>query len=188
LIGRRDVLWAAVVETTDRYQELVGPWQSNEHGLDLSAGVSRITNTWRKTPIKAEELLSEPVCWATVDYDQVSSPDVRAEISWRTSRAGTAHGFVVWFDADLADGIGFSNRPGAPELIYGQGFFPFPQPIKVSDREQVELEIRADFVQGDYVWTWTTDFTDQKIAFRQSTFYAAPLSAKQLRKTYAQHS
>src|SRR5688572_9108388 len=29
LIPRRDVLWAAIVDTPDRYQELVAPWQSN---------------------------------------------------------------------------------------------------------------------------------------------------------------
>ena len=45
LIPRRDVLWVAVVEAADEYEKIVGPWQDNEFGVDLSAGVSRITNT-----------------------------------------------------------------------------------------------------------------------------------------------
>ena len=188
LIARRDVLWAAVVETADRYEEIVGPWRTAQFDLDLSAGVSRITNTWRKTRIKAEELLTEPVCWTTVDYREVESADVQAEISWRAAQPGTAHGVAVWFDADLADGIGFSNRPGAHELIYGQGFFPFSQPVQLHEGEHVEVKLRADFVQDDYVWRWDTNFTDCQISFTQSTFYGVALSPEQLRKKYAQHS
>jgi SAM-dependent methyltransferase len=186
LIPRRDVLWAAVVEATDRYEEIVGPWQ--RFALDLSAGVSRITNTWRKTRIRAEELLTEPVRWATLDYYEVKSSDVCAEISWHAARRGTAHGIAVWFDSDLADGIGFSNRPGMPELIYGNAFLPFSRPVEVNEGEQIVLNLRADFVQDDYVWSWATDFTEQKIGFKQSTFWGVALSPEQLRKKYAQHS
>ena len=185
LIPRRDLLWAAVVEAADEYEKVVGPWQENKFDVDLSAGVSRITNTWRKTRIKAEELLTEAICWTRLDYYEVRSPDVCGEISWRAARSGTAHGVAVWFDTDLADGIGFSNRPGATELIYGTGFFPFPRPVEVREGERVDVKVRADFVKGDYVWTWDTDFRDQKIGFRQSTFYGVALSPEQLRKNYA---
>jgi type I protein arginine methyltransferase len=185
LIPRRDVLWAAVVEAADRYEEIVGPWRTPQFDLDLSAGVSRITNTWRKTSIKADELLTEPVCWATLDYREVESADVQAEISWRAARSGTAHGVAVWFDADLASGIGFSNWPGASELIYGQGFFPFSKPVEVGEGEAIEVRIRADLVRDDYVWSWDVNFRDQEIQFKQSTFYGVALAAEQLRKKYA---
>jgi protein arginine N-methyltransferase 1 len=185
LIPRSDTLWAAVVEAEDEHGKIVGPWADNKFHLDLSAGVTRITNTWRKTRIRAEELLTEPVRWATLDYYTVSNPDISAELSWRATRTGTAHGVAVWFDADLSEGIGFSNRPGAVGLIYGIGFFPFPRPAPVKEGESIRLKLRADFVQGDYVWRWDTDFTDQKIGFRQSTFYGVALSPEQLRKNYA---
>ncbi len=184
LIPRRDVLWAAVVEATDEYEKIVGPWQKNQFAVDLSAGVARITNTWRKTRIKTEDLLTESLCWTTLDYHDVISPDVCGELSWRAARSGTAHGVAVWFDTELADGVGFSNRPGE-ELIYGAGFFPFPQPVPVKEGEIIDLKLRADFVKDNYVWTWDTDFTEQKIGFRQSTFYGVALSPEQLRKNYA---
>ena len=186
LIPRRDLLWAAVVEEPDQFQQIVGPWQESKFDVDLSSGVSKITNTWRKTKIKPEGFLSEAVCCATLDYTTVVSPDLSAETSWRVRRPGAAHGVALWFDADLADGIGFSNHPGAPELIYGQAFFPFPRPVLVREDEPVKLNLRADHVQKDYVWSWTTDFTGQKIRFEQSTFYGAPLSPELLKKKYAQ--
>src|SRR5262249_49319714 len=97
-------------------------------------------------------------------------------------------GIALWFDAELADEIGFSNRPGSTELIYGNGFLPFSRPVAVNEGEQIVLKLRADLVQDDYVWSWATDFTDQKIGFKQSKFMGVTLSPEQLRKKYAQHS
>ena len=185
LIPRRDVLWAAVVEAPDQYGELIDPWQS-QFELDLSAATRFITNTWRKSDIKPQQFLTEPVCWSTVDYHEVDNPDARAEISWRAARNGTAHGFAVWFDSELVDDAGFSNHPAAPRMIYGQGFFPFSQPVTISEGDRIDLRLAAKFVQDDYVWRWDTDFTDReriKASFKQSTFYGVPLSTAQLRET-----
>ena len=185
LIPRRDLLWGTIVEAPEQFQQIVGPWQDRIFNVDLSAGVSKITNTWRKTKITPENFLSEPVCCATLDYGQVTSPELFAEISWRAQRSGTMHGIAAWFDADLADGIGFSNHPAAPELVYGQAFLPLSRPVVVSEGEQVEVKLRADQVRNDYVWSWTTDFPERKIHFEQSTFYGVPLSTEQLKEKYA---
>lgn len=188
LIPRRDILWAAVVESADRYEELAGPWEKNSFELDLSAGTRRVTNTWRKTRIEPRELLAEPVRWTTIDYYEVNSPDIRAEISWRVARNGTAHGVAVWFDTDLVDGIGFSNHPNEPELIYGNGLFPFSKPVEVMEGERITLRLTARIVEDDYVWRWDTDFfsredeTRPKVSFKQSTFFGVPLSPDKLRE------
>lgn len=186
LIPRRDVLWAAVVEAPEQYAELVSPWL-NQFDLDLSAARRFITNTWRKAHIKPEQFLAEPVCWTTIDYHDVESPDARAEIEWRAAQNGTAHGFAVWFDSELIGDIGFSNHPAGPRMIYGQGFFPFPQPVEVSEGDRIELRLAAKFVQDDYVWRWDTKFflrvDGGRISFRQSSFFGVPLSASQLRNS-----
>lgn len=185
LIPQRDVVWAAVVEAPEQYAELITPWQK-QYDLDLSAATRFITNTWRKSQIKPEQFLAEPVCWSTIDYHEVDSPDVRVELSWRAARNGTAHGFAVWFDSELIDDVRFSNHPAAPRMIYGQGFFPFSQPVEVSEGDQIELRLTAKFVKDDYVWRWDTDFRNRdriKASFKQSTFYGVPLSTTQLRKS-----
>jgi type I protein arginine methyltransferase len=182
LISRRDNLWAAVVEAPEPYAELVSPWQ-NQFGLDLSAATRFITNTWRKSHVKPEQLLAEPVCWNTIDYVEVESLDASAEISWRAARNATAHGLALWFDSELIDDVSFSNHPAAPRMIYGQGFLPFSQPVEVSEGDRIDVRLAAKFVQGDYVWRWDTDVTNQgriKASFKQSTFYGAPLSTAQL--------
>ncbi len=185
LIPRRDIMWAAVVEAPEQYAELVSPWQ-NKFDLDLSAGTRFITNNWRKSKVEPEQFLAEPVCWNTIDYHEIESRDVRAEITWRAARNGIAHGFAVWFDSELAKDIGFSNHPAAPRMIYGQGFFPFSQPVEISEDDRIELRLAANFVQDNYVWRWDTNFTDHervKASFKQSTFHGVPLSTAQLRET-----
>lgn len=187
LIPQRDLLWATVVDASDRYEEIAGAWQNNRFELDLSAGLRFVTNKWQKARIKPEQSLAEPICWTTIDYHEVKSADVCAEISFRAARSGTTHGIAVWFDSELVDGISFSNRPGAPELIYGQGFFPFSRPVEVNEGERIELRLEARMVHDDYVWRWDTDFFTRendarpKTSFRQSTFYGVPLSKSKLR-------
>jgi protein arginine N-methyltransferase 1 len=181
LIPQRDVLWAAVVEAPEQYAEIVGPWR-NQFDLDLAPGRRLVTNAWRKSRIKPEQLLTEPVCWSTLDYYEVSSPDVGAEISWNAARKGTAHGVAVWFDSELADGIRFSNHPAAPETIYGIGFFPFSQPVELMEGERITLRLAADLVNDGYVWRWDTE-VHGKASFKQSTFFGVPLSTSQLRKS-----
>lgn len=188
LIPRRDILWAALVEAPEQYDELAGPWQKNNLGFDLSAGTRFVTNTWRKERIKPEQLLSEPVCWTTVDYYEVETADMQAEISLRVERPGTAHGFAVWFDSELIDGIRFSNHPLEPETIYGNGLFPFSASVDLQAGDRVQLRLAAKVIEDDYVWRWDSDFFSQdeethpRTSFRQSTFFGVPLSPKQLLK------
>ena len=181
LIPHRDLLWAAVIEAPEQYEELVDPWRDDKFGLDLSEGRRLITNNWRKTYLEPEQLLAEPVCWATIDYYEVETPDIYARVSWCAARNGTAHGVAVWFDSELVDRIRFSNHPAAARMIYGVGLFPFSQPVEVAEGERIEFRLAADLVHDGYVWRWETDFP--RASFKQSTFYGVPLTAAQLRKS-----
>jgi protein arginine N-methyltransferase 1 len=191
LIPRRDLLWAALIEDTKLYRPYAEPWLQNDYGLDLRAGQPLVVNTWRKVNAKPEQLLVAPRRWATLDYRSIEQPDVTGELAWTAARAGTAHGLVVWFDAELTDGIGFSNAPGEPELIYGQAFFPLQAPVELTEGDDISVTLRADLVDDDYVWQWSTrvksasDAGRVKASFRQSTFYGAPLSMRKLRQREA---
>lgn len=180
LIPQRDVLWAAVVEAPQQYEGLIGPWR-NSFDLDLSAGARLVTNHWRKSRLKPEQLLTEPINWTTLDYYEVSNPDIQAEISWQAARSGTAHGFAVWFDSELVEDIRISNHPAAPEMIYGIGFFPFTKPIEVVEGKRIAVRLAADLVNDGYVWRWDTEVAG-KASFKQSSFFGVPLSTNRLRK------
>jgi type I protein arginine methyltransferase len=191
LIPGCDTLWAALVEDPKLYQPYTDPWLANDYGLNLRAGHPLVVNTWRKVNAKPEQLLVPPQIWATLDYATIESPDVMGELAWNAERTGTVHGLLIWFDAELADGIGFSNAPGRPELIYGQAFFPLQAPVVLAVGDTVSVHLRADLTGDDYTWQWRTrvcaqgDARQVKADFRQSTFFGTPLSPVTLRKREA---
>jgi type I protein arginine methyltransferase len=180
-----------VVEDPRRYQPYAEPWLSNDYGLDLSAGQPLVVNTWRKVNAQAEQLLVPPQQWAALDYRTIEHTDVVGQIAWQAERAGTAHGVLVWFDAELGDGIGFSNAPGKPELVYGQAFFPLQAPIGLEPGDRIEVQLRANLVGSDYLWSWDTKVSTPgsegvtKADYHQSTFYGAPLDPEKLRRREA---
>lgn len=190
LIPCRDMLWGTLVEDPKRYRSYHEPWLHNAYDLDLSVGKPYVVNTWRRTYAQAEQLLVPPQQWATLDYTTIESPHVAGEVSWKAERAGTAHGLLLWFDTELAEGIGFSNAPGRPELIYGQAFFPLQNPVELSPGDTVSVKVKADLADSGYIWRWQTEVRAQddgslKANYSQSTFFGQPVSLDKLRKKEA---
>lgn len=185
LIPQQDDLWVAVLDAPKLYEDYNAPWQEEPFGLDLQAGRRYVTNTWRKVNLKAEQVLTQPQKWATLDYTTIENPNLKSEISWTISRPALAHGLGVWFEATLAEGIGFSNAPGQPELIYGQAFFPWTTPVQLEAGDLVTVELAANLVGADYLWRWHSKVQTQnevKADFKQSTFLSQPLATVRLRR------
>ncbi len=195
VIPRKDILWSAVVEAPEEYARAVPLGDECVHGVNMEAARSRIVNSWHKTRLKPENLLTQPCSWASLDYTNMEGANVCGEAAWTVERPGMGHGLLLWFDATLIEGVGFSNAPGQPELIYGQGFFPWVHPVSLAAGDVVEVTLRADLVGVDYVWSWDSRVRmsdpvgriKTKAEFRQSTFFGAKIAATQLRKRAADH-
>lgn len=179
LIPARDTLWAAVVEVPEHYEGLVKPWNGR---LPLSSGRRLALNNWSKIRVTPENLLGQPVCWHELDYYHVEEANFTKDISLIVSRDGTAHGLTLWFDADLFPGVGFSNGPDHEALIYKSAFFPFQEPVEVSDGDRIEVHLDGRLIGDDYVWCWNTMIPSKEISFKQSTLLGIPLSPDLLRK------
>jgi type I protein arginine methyltransferase len=188
LLPQSDTVWGTVVEAPELYQEYVHPWQEKPYGLDISAGLRVTTNYWGRGRASSEQFLAEPVSLAIVDYTTVENPNLNVELTWTAKRAGTAHGCMVWFDTTVAPGVHLTSAPDAPEISYGSAFFPWLQAVSLAADDTVSFNLRADWVGGEYVWSWNTRVLSQgqaasiKADFKQSTFWGQLLSPKQLRK------
>lgn len=70
--------------------------------------------------------------------------------------------------------------------IYGQGFLPWLDPVELETNQEIEVDLHADPVGGDYVWRWDTRIATQngqpERIFRQSTFLGAQFTSERLRK------
>ena len=193
LIPRKDRLWAAIVEAPKPYSEFVDPWDKNPFGQDLTAARQLVVNSTQKARVSPAQLLTEHRLWATLDYGSVEDPDVLGNLEWRVERAGTGHGILVWFDAELVEGVEFSNAPSAPETIYGSLFLPWTQPVPLALGQAVGISLEAKLVENDYVWRWTTRIEPLRgsgapiLHFEQSQLTGEVLSVVQLHRIAADH-
>ncbi len=163
LIPRRDTLWAALVEARNVYNGLIEPWQS-PYGLDMAPVKQLVLNSWDTAgteTIRPGNLLTEPQLWATLDYTSIKDPNVaNSNLVYEARRDGIAHGWLLWFDAQLTEAIGFSNGPETDKIaeVYGRAFFPLLEPVPVAEGGPINLSIGAELVGEEYIWRWHTRF------------------------------
>ena len=189
LIGRKDWIWAAIVEAPEAFGKIADPWDHNVMGQNLVAARRKVLNEFRKSRMTPEQLLTTPELWATLEYATVESPDVRKILRWKAKREGIGHGILAWFDTELAEGAGFSNGPGWPESIYGEAFFPWLEPVPLAAGQCVSVELEAKLLEKDYFWRWSTRIESLENAgesvarFEQSQLQGAILSVTKLNKS-----
>jgi protein arginine N-methyltransferase 1 len=187
-IPGRDVVKMVPVEVPNVYTKKIAGHHPNAYGVNLEHASNYACNIRRRVGLKADCMLSEPRCWSTFDYSTIESIHHSQSMTWTVARNGICHGLAGWFDAELFDGIGYSNAPGMPETIYGQMFFPWlrPVPVKVGDR--IKVVVHANLLKDDYLWRWESQIfqaeTPDRVhaEFRQSDFLGTVRLTPNLRK------
>jgi type I protein arginine methyltransferase len=191
MIPSCDTLWVAVVKAPELYKEQLGPWNDRPYDFDMSAARPRTINSMEQCYLTADQLVLEPQCLATLDYQTITQPNLQATASWTSNQAAHGHGLLLWFDSVLTEGVRLTNRPGAPRLIYRQQFLPWPEPLDLRPGDTVAATVSARLVGNDYVWRWDTQLASQgssngaKASFRQSTFFSEDFSLNELRTSAA---
>ena len=182
MIPARDRLRIAMCSHAPSRELRDSPWLENDYGLDLSAGHRFAANHWHKVELGAGDLRSAPQDLAVLDYRTISDPNLTANASLRADRPCTVDGLAIWFDSELGDGIGFTNAPGEPLLVYGQTFFPLEQSVALGEGDRIEFAFRADLINGSYVYSWDSvvDSGGDDLHFRQSSFRSRLIPLDQL--------
>jgi type I protein arginine methyltransferase len=193
LIPSRDILYACVVEAPELYKEHSDPWAHNPFDLNLEKGRVLSVNTWSSGRVQEKQVLTRKQPWGILNYYSIESPNLDGSISEGIIRTGVAYGMLLWFDAEIMDGIGFSNAPSCEEhtQVYGSAFFPFFQPVDVVEGDKVHIGIKAVLINEEYTWCWNTKITNHnnivKVDFEQSTFLGTIFSPEHLRKRHAKY-
>ena len=177
-IPRRDRLYTALVEDDPLHHRTVGAWSEVMAPLAYDSLTALMSNGWFGARATGEQMLSSPAPFVTLDYDR---PEPPLHASWEAvaTRDGTAHGVLLWFDAELTDCVALSNAPSAPATLYGQAFFPFRVGIPLRRGDRLALDLRAVLVGDDYAWTWSV-LGDGERSERHSTLHSIPLDPESL--------
>ena len=193
MIPLRDELWGAPVEAPELYAGNLRIFEANAFGLEMAEARRLVVNTpWSASQAHAN-LVAEPAHLATVDYGALDSPDLQTRARFRVASDGTAHGLLLWFDAKLAEGIGFSNAPGGRDTVYGRVCLPFQAPIALAAGDALAIDLDATLIGGDYVWSWNTEVRGSdpdaapRLRFTQSSFFGEPLSNGHMKSFDSEH-
>jgi protein arginine N-methyltransferase 1 len=185
VLPQSDLLWVALASAPEEYQRATTPWLANDFGFDLGPWSAMLANSLLPARPRATQLVSPPVLWTQVDYRVVRDLDARGRVTCVADRDSDAHGFFLWFDATITEGVGFSGGPDGPSLPYGCAFFPWPRAVSLERGEAVAIDLAATAIGDDYTWTWRTVVGDAR--FEQSTFFATLVPAGTTQKRSESH-
>jgi protein arginine N-methyltransferase 1 len=155
-IPRADTMWVAPCRARESLYAVPFANRDGLDGISMAPLRNLARNSWTKVRAAASDLLAEPRQWARLDYTHPGALAVDGVATWTLEESSAVDGWCVWFDAELADGIGMSNAPSAPRAIYGQAFFPLAEPIVVAPGEQLSVRLRSTHAGDDDIWAWDT--------------------------------
>ncbi|WP_285713681.1 50S ribosomal protein L11 methyltransferase [Erythrobacter oryzae] len=185
LLPMRDTLRIALAQWVSNRRSTIRPWLTNNFGLDLSVGYRFAVNEERKAYLRPEDLMSAAAELAVIDFRTITDPNLDATVELVAERGGAVDGLLIWFDAEIAEGLTYSNAPGEPELVYGQMFLALDNAPRLAAGDRVTVRLRGILQGDDYLWTWDWQVLDaagtpRGPSVRQSTFLSHMFSPKAL--------
>ncbi|MHB0962463.1 MAG: 50S ribosomal protein L11 methyltransferase [Gemmatimonadaceae bacterium] len=184
LVSCRDHLWAAPARHGSSLQRSVETTGGDTYGVDLRALRTHVVDDARRRRPASDELLLPGAPLGMVDLATVTDPGFDGTARWTPTDALTADGFALWFDAELAEGEGFSTRPGPEQTIHGCLYLPLREPLTVPAGAELALRFCGVQVSREYTWTWectVTGAAEQVVQTpRQSAFGGLALTPARL--------
>ncbi len=156
------------------YQKTLLP-ASTEYNLDFSPVSKRSYSTPISCHMPADAMLSPgQIAYHYDAYTAGINDHFKAQLMYSVEKAGTLHGFTLWFSSILSDGHLLVNAPpGIP--AWDNLVLPLSEPVSVDSGDVIELSLTGrDDSEMPSMWAWNTKVkhdnsvvTEQK----QSTFF-----------------
>jgi SAM-dependent methyltransferase len=120
------------------------------YGIDYRA-VDSVPHEARNYDMSGCRLLAAPKLAFTIDLAKKSGP-LTFSGDFKAESDGEFHGFVMYWEAKLSDGVTLSTDPRSPQTHWKQVFFPHPKRVRLSAGDFVGCEL-ASALNGTK-WRW----------------------------------
>jgi SAM-dependent methyltransferase len=167
IVPRRVGVWVVPVELPEPYATQVDWWSERRYGFDFSPLRVFASNSIVFATIPAGAHASEAARVIDVDLQTVRSTLLRGKTRFTAERRAVVHGFGVWFDAELAEGIVLDSIASGT-TGWSQGFLPLERPLHVTAGTSIDLDLETD---DGKAWRWRG--RAEREAFDQTTLFAA---------------
>jgi SAM-dependent methyltransferase len=139
---------------TARLQDELDIWPRVGHGLDFAAAREVALNNMYVKTVRVADLPGSDAAqqWDAIDFTgkgKLSSQRAGA-VRWPGPglKGATVHGFALWWEVDLVDGITLSTAPDAPPTHWEQIYLPLLEPVTPGSRDALELALSSDTRKG----------------------------------------
>ncbi|MFQ6082429.1 MAG: 50S ribosomal protein L11 methyltransferase [Candidatus Aminicenantia bacterium] len=155
-------MFLAPVEALDIYDQ-IDFCTENVYGVNfLSVREITINNSYIES-IGPGGFLASPLSINNIDfYKADGETHLNSFVSFEVKRAGTLHGLVGWFEAQLSKNILLSTAPHAPTTHWKNTFFPIEKPVTVSEANTIEANIQATHGENSVIWSWRVKILERK--------------------------
>ena len=131
----------------------------DREGVAMAPIARVVEDTPYRCAIERADLIAAGRPWSRIDYRVHDSADVRGEVTWTIEHGGIMSGLAVWFDTQLAEGVGFSSAPESPSRVYRQIFLPLRTDIPLAKGDRVRVALAGHALIDQYVWAWRVFLT-----------------------------
>jgi len=145
-----------------------------KHTTELVINRPHYAETHKFIPLTEETVIKD------IDLAKDSGFPCAINTELKIQNTGIIHGLAVWWDCWFTPNQFFSNSPTNPNNTWGQMFFPFMEPIKVVENEQINisLHIIESKSSGQINYKW--DIKHKNEYQEQNTFRGNFLSMEKL--------
>lgn len=143
--------------TSPRLQQEVDVFAHAGHGLDLAPAREVALNNMYVKTVHGEEL-ADPRQWDRIDFapsGKAPSSVRKGEAHWAGLKGATVHGFALWWQVELVEGITLSTSPMAAPTHWEQVYLPLLQPVTLAAGQELDLSLASDTRNGVRL-TWET--------------------------------
>ena len=175
LLPQKDTICVALAQVGEADAVYKFLRQPNEYGLDLLDSYETVINSPRWFFSKPEHICPKPQIFTHLDYAAIVDPNVKRELSFPITQPGKVNGLMMWFDAQIAPDLSYSNGPEETERQYRSQFLPFEDELDLEEGDVFKVTLSATLIGGSYVWSWDSHLIKSgsdtsQISFKQSSF------------------
>ena len=148
-----------------RLQDGIDVFGGVGHGLDLTPARETALNNMYVRTVEPADLPGEGAAreWDRVDFSPARKPPSsqrKGLARWDDLGGKTVHGFALWWEVGLVDGVSLSTSPFAPATHWEQVYLPLLAPVKLAHGQQLDLALTSG-TRGGVRLVWETRVLDR---------------------------
>ncbi|MGQ0587235.1 MAG: methyltransferase domain-containing protein [Gammaproteobacteria bacterium] len=132
-----------------RIQDEIDVFARGGHGLDLAPAREAALNNMYVRSVAPHELAGEATAreWDRVAFVPEGKPPSsqrKGLASWPDLGGKTVHGFALWWEIELVEGVSLSTSPYARPTHWEQVYLPLLEPVKPARGQQLDLSLTSN--------------------------------------------